>query len=135
MFHGKPFLFTDDDDGMDDNMYNYRLAREIHKKINVDWLVSNGFIRLNERPMTTEYKPVGIAEDNKYGFIGEYNGSKQLSGFGRCFNQNGVITEGTMGFDTRKNGWAISFNGNTNQISTGWYVNNKMHGNHITLDG
>jgi len=45
---------------MIDDFYreDYYRSRLIHRKLNTKWLVENQFIRLTEKPLTTEYQVV-----------------------------------------------------------------------------
>lgn len=53
----------------------------------------------------------------------------------RCINNNGIIFEASFSSDEKLNGWCISYIGYANQIHIGWYLNNKKHGNWMSLDG
>ena len=54
----------------------YGNSKQMHKQLNVKWLLKNGFISLSERPVTLDYLPVERKNKAKYVFIGEYNQDK-----------------------------------------------------------
>jgi len=87
---------------------NYFKSIEAHRKLNIEWMVQNGFIAI-DRANGTKGEMEELSINNLIGnsstVIGEY------AGFMRCVNSFGNIYEGT--FEGGKmNGFCISYIGN-----------------------
>ena len=52
----------------------YKITRNIHRKMNLEWLVDNNFIHLNTQPVFEEYQPQNTYNEKvEILFIGEHN--------------------------------------------------------------
>ena len=83
--------------------------------------------------VTPKYKQIEKSNGVTYAFLGEHNEYNQPDGFVRCINQHGNIYEGNFTKKVQINGFCAVFTGHSNNISLGWYKNDKRNGNWLML--
>jgi len=67
----------------------YEKSREMHKRLNLDYLVKNGFIEEAEEEdhMETKFKVGETSSGKKYAFIGQCDSDDRPAGFVRCVDE------------------------------------------------
>ena len=70
----------------------------------------------------------------RYVFMGQCDEANKPNGFCRLIDEEGTIHEGMYTPAGRKDGWHISFNGESGLISLGVYKDNKPHGQILDVD-
>ena len=123
--HGPPYLFQ--------GYRVYNATQDIHKRIRLDWLVNNKFIKFTEEDIYRSHVPI-MKNDTCHVFIGEHNEEGKPNGMIQLVQENGDFCEGFFTPDCQKNGFCITFKGRTNEIDLGWYKNDIIHGNHMTVN-
>ena len=79
---------------------------------------------LNSKQITTKYKQIAKAPHHKFVFVGEHNAENEPDGLCKYITERGHIVIANINRRVEKNGWAISFIGEKNQISLGHYKDN-----------
>ena len=69
----------------------------------------------------------------KYVFQGQANPEGKPDGFARVITEYGTITEGNFTPDGRRNGWCVTYCGNTLTVVIGWFEKDKAVGNFMEL--
>ena len=75
-----------------------------------------------------------INNDTCHVFIGETNSDGLPCGMVQLYKEDGDCCEGSLTPDCKKNGFCVTFKGKQKQIDIGWYSQDVVHGNHMTVD-
>jgi len=105
----------------------YENIRKFHRKLRIDWLVDNGFLKPTQNPYLTRY------QKNEFGnaFIGQYNPEDdQPEGIVRIIMESGNVYEGGYAHG-RRQGFGVNYFNDL--IFIGWYRDGVTIGNYIDL--
>jgi len=111
----------------------YEVSKKIHKRLNIDWLMKNNFIKFTKR-IKTEYTLWKMPRGAMAAFIGEHNEKDEPDGFIRMINQYGNVFEGYFTPDCKMYDFCVSYLPSFNCIDAGWYDPGGMTGNWMTIN-
>ena len=100
-------------------------------------MIKNKFIDLekNLTHISLEFSKGKNTKGKTFAFMGAHNDKNLPTGFVRCVNYFGNIFEGHFTPNFKMSGFCVTYLGNNNKISAGWYRNNVRHGNWMSLNG